>query len=65
VRRTFGYAATTKDAAQRSIRTFYEVVNYACPCFAMIGYRISSMLFAVRIAPLIIISQSGACMLRV
>jgi serine phosphatase RsbU (regulator of sigma subunit) len=28
VRRTFGYAATTKDAAQRSIRTFYEVVIF-------------------------------------
>jgi 5-methylthioadenosine/S-adenosylhomocysteine deaminase len=27
VRRTFGYAATTKDAAQRSMRTFYEAVN--------------------------------------
>jgi hypothetical protein len=23
----FSYAATTKDAAQRSMRTFYEVVN--------------------------------------
>jgi hypothetical protein len=28
VRRTFGYAATTKDAAQRSIRTFYEAVKF-------------------------------------
>ncbi len=28
LQRTFGYAAMTKDAAQRSIRTFYEVVNY-------------------------------------
>ncbi|MBA4397598.1 MAG: hypothetical protein C0394_09500 [Syntrophus sp. (in: bacteria)] len=27
MRRTCGYAAMTKDAAQRSIRTFYEVVN--------------------------------------
>ncbi len=27
MRRTFEYAATTKDAAQRSIRTFYEAVN--------------------------------------
>ena len=26
VRRTFGYAATTEDAAQRSMRTFYEAV---------------------------------------
>ena len=26
MRRTFGYAAMTKDAAQRSIRTFYKVV---------------------------------------
>jgi hypothetical protein len=25
--RTFGYAATTKDAAQRSMRAFYEVVK--------------------------------------
>ncbi len=27
MKRTFGYAAMTKDAAQRSIRTFYEVVK--------------------------------------
>ena len=27
MKRTFGYAATTKDAAQRSLRTFYEAVS--------------------------------------
>ena len=28
MKRTFGYAAMTKDAAQRSIRTFYGAVNF-------------------------------------
>ncbi len=29
MRRTYWYAAMTKDEAQRSIRTFYEAVNLA------------------------------------
>jgi hypothetical protein len=36
VRRIWTYAATTKDAAQRSIRTFYEAVillDKQAPCF--------------------------------
>jgi hypothetical protein len=42
VRRTFGYAATTKDAAQRSIRTFYEAVkkwNFILSIMDVLSYQ--------------------------